>query len=81
MQPLVLFFGLMVIPRYAFDWVMTLAQIELMMSDRPLTFYKREKKKDKDGFTEPSREALEDAMNKYADMVNTELKFNIKDYR
>ena len=47
MQPLLLFGGLICEPMYGYNWVMTLAQLELIGNDKPLTFLKKDSTKKK----------------------------------
>ena len=48
MQPLLLFGGLICEPMYGYNWVMTLAQLELIGNDKPLTFLKKDSTKRKE---------------------------------
>lgn len=41
MRPLLLLGGLVCVPMYGYNWVMTLAQLELIGNDRPLSLLKK----------------------------------------
>lgn len=58
MKPRYFFFGLYRVQMWEMMCGMTLAQVELMASDRPLNLYNR-KKKDDGGFEKPSAESID----------------------
>lgn len=80
MQPLLLFGGLICEPMYGYNWVMTLAQLELIGNDKPLTYLKRntEKKNGKHEFATPGAKEIEEAASKWkAKYSSGEKKINI----
>lgn len=79
MQPLLLLGGLICVPMYGYNWVMTLAQLELIGHDKPLSLLKRSNKKDGKPKT-PSAEKIQEALDKYTEKVNTHLVFNPNEY-
>lgn len=80
MQPLLLFGGLICEPMYGYNWVMTLAQLELIGNDKPLTFLKKDstKKNGKSEFSKPGASQIEKAANKWKAKYNSgEKKLNL----
>lgn len=67
MKPLLLLGGLICEPMYGYNWVMTLAQLELIGNDKPLTFLKKDstKKKGKNEFSKPNASKIEEAANRW----------------
>lgn len=66
MQPLLLLGGLICEPMYGYNWVMTLAQLELIGNDKPLTLLKNNQGKgNKKGFDSPNAARIEAAANKW----------------
>lgn len=47
MQPRKFLLGLVVIPRWEYEWGLTIPQIELMLADQPIVVYPKNKGKDK----------------------------------
>lgn len=80
MQPLLLFGGLICEPMYGYNWVMTLAQLELIGNDKPLTFLKKDStnKKGKSEFTKPDASKIKEAANKWKEKYdNGDKKLNL----
>ncbi len=80
MQPLLLFGGLICEPMYGYNWVMTLAQLELIGNDKPLTFLKKDstKKKGKSEFSNPDANKIKEAASKWKEKYdNGEKRINL----
>lgn len=60
-QPLVLFWGLLTIPNWYMDWVLTNAQLELLICDQPLIVYS----KSKNGEKKHTKREMDDVMKKW----------------
>lgn len=60
-------FGLVIVPMYEYRCVLSLAQIELLMADKPVVVYPRKNKKGKKGekADRPSRASIEEAKQKW----------------
>lgn len=79
MQPLILFGGLICIPMYGYNWVMTIAQLELIGNDKPLSLFKRNKQKNGNPRT-PSANSVLKAVEKYNKKTLEDLAFNPNEY-
>lgn len=79
MQPLLLLGGIICVPMYGYNWVMTLAQLELIGNDKPLSLLKRNDKKDGKSKV-PSAEKIQQALDRYTEKANTHLVFNPNEY-
>src|SRR5699024_5495032 len=66
MRPLLLLGGLICVPMYGYNWVMTLAQLELIGNDKPLSLLKRNNKKDGKPKA-PSAEKIQEALDRYTE--------------
>ncbi len=53
--------GLINIPMYHYNWTLTNAQIELIVSDKPISYIKPEKKK----FSKPSEKSIQDTIQRF----------------
>lgn len=60
MQPRYFFFGLYRVAMWEYFWGMTMAQIELMSADKPLTLYGK-----RSDFSVPDAEDLEECRRQY----------------
>lgn len=60
MRPLLLFGGIIKVPMYAYYWVMTSAQIDLLAIDIPVVVYKKDKSEVKH-----SRKEMNDLMSQW----------------
>lgn len=67
MQPKSFFFGLVTIPMYHYNCTMTNAQLDLIVSDRPVSYIKPEKKK----FGKPSEKSIRDSIEKFKERQKT----------
>lgn len=79
MQPLLLLGGLICVPMYGYNWVMTLAQLELIGHDKPLSLFKTDKNK-KGKQKSPSAAKIQQALDKYEEKNNTNLAFSPNEY-
>lgn len=79
MQPLLLLGGMICVPMYGYNWVMTLAQLELIGNDKPLSLFKRDKNK-KGKLQSPSAEKIQQALDRYEDKDNANLAFMPNEY-
>lgn len=61
MQPKSFFFGMIIIPMYYYSCVMTNAQLDLIVSDKPVSYTKPEKKK----FGKPSKKQIDETIRKF----------------
>ena len=58
-KPLILFGGLITIPNWYMDWVLSNAHLELLISDQPVISYKKSKEK------KHTRKEMDDMMTKW----------------
>lgn len=67
MRPLILFGGLINIPMYVYNWVMTTAQLELIGNDKPFTYLKKDpsKKNGKSEFSNPNAHEIDKAATRW----------------
>ncbi len=54
------------VPMYDFYWTMTAAQIDIIVSDKPISYIKSDKKK----FAKPSARKINEAIEKYKQRKN-----------
>ena len=67
-------FGIWPVRAFDYYWTYTIAQIELMLVDKPLVLYKDDKGADSKGGKPPSREEAERAYKEFMDRKEKERK-------
>lgn len=68
MQPKAFFFGIITVPMYYFNCIMTNAQIDLIASDKAVNYMKKDKKgekKNKKNLGKPTDEKVKAAIERY----------------
>lgn len=72
MQPKSFLFGMIVIPSYGYNCVMTNAQLELIAVDKAVSYIKRDKKnKTRDKMSPPSSDKIAEAINNFNKSQNS----------
>lgn len=71
--------GLVCVPMYGYNWVMTLAQLELIGNDKPLSLLKRGRGK-VGKVKAPSAKSIEKALERYAEKGKGDRAFNPGEY-
>lgn len=79
MRPLLLLGGLICVPMYGYNWVMTLAQLELIGNDKPLSLFKRDKNNN-GKLKSPSAEKIQQALDRYEEKDSNNLAFSPNEY-